>query len=227
MLSIFNVIRRSHIVLLMGVACFACEPTCLGQETEWSPYRETDRSREQISRRVQQKQIKLPPPVRLAQFQEPTIQSIQPDDFGQQHVDHSTLHREAVSGFSESAPAHAVIRPPAARNNQRSTASGSRSHSLAHPGGHHAGNSSHSDGLFHQDDRQHLPGPPLHGQHLKFAKKKWPLGPMQPRQANIPGGRERPTWKQPYSYGYFGSSSNRHWGTHHGYRDRYTEYRYR
>lgn len=258
-------VSRSHLpILLLVIANFACGPLCLGQgnmrqANQWSPHRETDRSRAQISRRVQQKQIKLPPPVRLAQYQDPSIQSIQPGEITETMPDerpgelefteqpfsspeamhpvaqnpaaqHPMLKPNAIPGYAPGSPAHTVIRSPAMQAKQRSGATRSRSlaSGSAFPtGGHHASASSPAGGLFHQGDKQHLPGPPLHGQHLKFAKKKWPLGPMQPRQARIPDARERPTWKQPYSYGYFGSSGNRHWGTHHGYRDRYTEYRYR
>jgi len=48
---------------------------------------------------------------------------------------------------------------------------------------------------------------------------------MQPDPPTLPGGNQRETWKTPYSYGYFGASGTRHWSLHHGYRDRYTEWR--
>lgn len=76
----------------------------------------------------------------------------------------------------------------------------------------------------HQD---HLPAPPIHGAHRKFGIKKWPGGPIQPSTATLPGGHERPMWKQPYSYGYFGASGSRSWSKHSGYRDRSTEFRFR
>lgn len=44
--------------------------------------------------------------------------------------------------------------------------------------------------------------------------------------AVLPGARQRHVWKAPYSYGYFGASAARHWSLHHGYRDRYTEWRF-
>jgi hypothetical protein len=47
---------------------------------------------------------------------------------------------------------------------------------------------------------------------------------VQPEPAMIPGGREQETWKQPYSYGYFGASGQRNWSLQHGYRDRYTQW---
>ena len=47
---------------------------------------------------------------------------------------------------------------------------------------------------------------------------------VQPSPATIPNGREREIWKQPYSYGYFGASGERHWAMQHGYRDRYTQW---
>lgn len=48
---------------------------------------------------------------------------------------------------------------------------------------------------------------------------------MQPDPPTLPGANQRETWKTPYSYGYFGASGTRHWSLHHGYRDRYTEWR--
>lgn len=48
---------------------------------------------------------------------------------------------------------------------------------------------------------------------------------IQPAPATLPGGKQRESWKSPYSYGYFGASGTRHWSLHHGYRDRYTEWR--
>lgn len=49
--------------------------------------------------------------------------------------------------------------------------------------------------------------------------------PIQPSQALLPQARERQTWKTPYSYGYFGAGNTRQWTLHHGYRDRYSEWR--
>jgi hypothetical protein len=49
--------------------------------------------------------------------------------------------------------------------------------------------------------------------------------PVQPAPAVLPEANQRETWKTPYSYGYFGASNKRHWTAHHGYRDRYTEWR--
>jgi len=45
---------------------------------------------------------------------------------------------------------------------------------------------------------------------------------FMPPQATIPQARQSPTWKTPYSYGYFGASGKRHWSLHHGNRDRAT-----
>lgn len=50
---------------------------------------------------------------------------------------------------------------------------------------------------------------------------------MQPDPALIPQARQREVWKTPFSYGYFGASGTRQWSMHHGYRDRYTEWRLR
>lgn len=49
----------------------------------------------------------------------------------------------------------------------------------------------------------------------------------QPPTALLPEANSRPTWKTPYSYGYFGASRSRHWTVHYGYRDRMTEWRLR
>ncbi|MDG2221018.1 MAG: hypothetical protein P8L85_06545 [Rubripirellula sp.] len=51
--------------------------------------------------------------------------------------------------------------------------------------------------------------------------------PIQPPLALLPEANSRPTWKTPYSYGYFGASRTRHWTVHYGYRDRMTEWRLR
>ncbi|TWU60203.1 hypothetical protein Poly51_04780 [Rubripirellula tenax] len=48
---------------------------------------------------------------------------------------------------------------------------------------------------------------------------------IQPVTASIPNAKRQETWKTPYSYGYFGASGTRQWSMHHGYRDRYIEWR--
>jgi hypothetical protein len=60
-----------------------------------------------------------------------------------------------------------------------------------------------------------VPRPP----HHSFRRR------VQPAPAMLPEANQRETWKTPYSYGYFGASGSRHWTMHHGYRDRYTEWR--
>ena len=50
---------------------------------------------------------------------------------------------------------------------------------------------------------------------------------IQPSPALLPEANSRPTWKTPYSYGYFGASRTKHWTIHYGYRDRVTEWRLR
>ncbi|TWU33314.1 hypothetical protein [Novipirellula artificiosorum] len=42
--------------------------------------------------------------------------------------------------------------------------------------------------------------------------------------ATIPQAKESPTWKAPYSYGYFGAKTTPRWSQHHGYRDNYTQW---
>lgn len=58
-----------------------------------------------------------------------------------------------------------------------------------------------------------------HPPHHSFHRR------IQPPSAMLPEANLRATWKSPYSYGYFGASGTRHWSMHHGYRDRYTEWR--
>ena len=60
-----------------------------------------------------------------------------------------------------------------------------------------------------------VPHPPHHSFHRR----------VQPAPAMLPEANQREVWKTPYSYGYFGASGTRHWTKHHGYRDRYTEWR--
>jgi hypothetical protein len=209
----------------------------IGQDNDWSPYRDQDRSKERIERQVQAKQIRFPPPVRLKSSRPESVRLAQhaedpapltdpAEAFDEMALDspsmtdsraasHPWLTPRTESAFAPSSPAHVVIRSPA-QQTTRAPATG-RQASHASLGVNH----------FSDSNQEHLPAPPLHGQHSKLAKQKWIHGPVQPRQATIPDARERAAWKQPYSYGYFGASSSRHWGTHHGYRDRYTEYRYR
>lgn len=58
-----------------------------------------------------------------------------------------------------------------------------------------------------------------HPPHLSLHRR------VVPPPATLPSANRRETWKAPYSYGYFGASSKRHWTMHRGYRDRYTEWR--
>ena len=60
-----------------------------------------------------------------------------------------------------------------------------------------------------------IPHPPHHAIHRR----------VQPAPAMLPEANQREIWKTPYSYGHFGASGTRHWTLHHGYRDRYTEWR--
>lgn len=41
---------------------------------------------------------------------------------------------------------------------------------------------------------------------------------------SIPGATQRPVWKTPYAYGYFGASGKKHWSRSHGYHDRRTQW---
>jgi hypothetical protein len=199
----------------------------------WSPYRDRTLSKQDQHRQVAKSQVRWPSPVRLAQYSEASLQEQPTTGDGGYYADDVATHHEAIdprslsSDFTANHPSHAVIRPPPSgpRNehktifSQEGQPSGfvSRSRNM---------NPVVSHGKTDQID-QPLPPPPVHGENSRFGRKKWPLGPVQPRTASIPGGRERPVWKQPYSYGYFGASGKRRWETHHGYRDRYTEYRFR
>lgn len=40
----------------------------------------------------------------------------------------------------------------------------------------------------------------------------------------VPRATVQPSWKAPYSYGYFGSQGKRHWTRQNGYRDRYLQW---
>jgi len=50
-------------------------------------------------------------------------------------------------------------------------------------------------------------------------------GRIEAVPATVPQAQQKAAWKSPYSYGYFGASGKRHWSKHHGYRQRYTEWR--
>lgn len=66
--------------------------------------------------------------------------------------------------------------------------------------------------------RHHEKAQKYHPPHLSWHH-------FQQSQAKLPMANQRETWKTPYSYGHFGASGKRHWSKHHGYRDRYTEWR--
>lgn len=226
--------RLPSLAALLSLGMWASIIPAFGQQPgeSWSPYRDQTTSQRDRDRQVANNRVRWPSPVRLAQFSEdPYSGSATSGEFFS--AGDATMHHEGIapppgaSSFTQSHPSHAVLRPPAAETGKHSQTT------TAHPA-YSAGSGSVSAGARHLmghglNDQldQPLPAPPLHGENSRFGRKKWPLGPVQPRTASIPGGRERPVWKQPYSYGYFGASGNRRWETHHGYRDRYTEYRYR
>lgn len=60
-----------------------------------------------------------------------------------------------------------------------------------------------------------------HSPHYSFHQR------LKSEPAKLPQANQRETWKTPYSYGYFGASAKRQWSLHHGYRDRYIEWRAR
>ncbi|MEM9589624.1 MAG: hypothetical protein AAGA03_20240 [Planctomycetota bacterium] len=66
--------------------------------------------------------------------------------------------------------------------------------------------------------------PKPHPTWEQLHRVKRSVGATPPR---IPQARERGTWKTPYSYGYFGAGSKRHWSVHHGYQDNATTWRLR
>ncbi|QDT06009.1 hypothetical protein K227x_44160 [Rubripirellula lacrimiformis] len=98
---------------------------------------------------------------------------------------------------------------PAAVPSEGGNDSRSGHHGLGHHGlGHHGGG-----------NPQGLTVPPITlAQRVKQQVRTPP--------ATIPNARRREVWKTPYSYGYFGASGSRSWSNHHGYRDRYSEWRY-
>lgn len=55
------------------------------------------------------------------------------------------------------------------------------------------------------------------------AGTQWLKTQPGPRQM-IPNATVQPTWKAPYSYGYFGSPGKRHWTRQSGYRDRHLQW---
>ncbi|WP_168563774.1 hypothetical protein [Crateriforma spongiae] len=53
--------------------------------------------------------------------------------------------------------------------------------------------------------------------------RKWDAMNQQPGPS-VPSAATRPTWKTPYSYGYFGARGSRHWSRQYGYRDGYSQW---
>lgn len=54
--------------------------------------------------------------------------------------------------------------------------------------------------------------------HRSYQAKRQVAGPTVPQLA------ERPVWKTPYAYGYFGASAKKHWSKSHRYKDRDTQW---
>ena len=97
-------------------------------------------------------------------------------------------------------PTHRVIRSPGQSQAAESTRKGSR------------------HGIHHKAEAIRDRHRKTHPDHSSIHRR------IQPEPPTIPGGREQEAWKQPYSYGYFGASGERHWSMQHGYRDRYTQW---
>lgn len=84
--------------------------------------------------------------------------------------------------------------------------------------------SGHSGSQWHGNAPDHYVAGPLqsdlresyHPPHFDMRRR------FMPPQATILEARQSPSWKTPYSYGYFGASGKRHWSLHHGSRDRAT-----
>ncbi|WP_146515610.1 hypothetical protein [Rubripirellula amarantea] len=212
---------------------------------DWSPYRRSVSTPEAKAKRAASQEVRWDAPVRVANYEQPSNDSVAIDGANQDASDFGTSRLEASGnlgdpslrtsagdeqaasfnqfthggssmGYVNPVPSHRVIRAP---NRNLS------SHQGSSQGEQHAGL-----GLRHHlsdSDQEHLPPPPLHGEHTKFNPKKWIGGPVQNRPATIPNAKQTGTWKQPYSYGYFGGSGTRHWSKNYGYRDRTTEFRYR
>jgi hypothetical protein len=72
---------------------------------------------------------------------------------------------------------------------------------------------------LHRSHHRGAPAPPIHHPPLGTLHRH-----LTSPRAIVPGAAERPVWKRPYSYGYFGARGKRHWSRHYGYRDRYTQW---
>ena len=248
------------------------------QSDSWSPYRVYDKSENAIQRRVQDKRVRLPAPVRLTQYAESAQQNVGQSPLGQIPTEQTPIERAPIgqtdaglekgsatppessiesTDFSSGTyppgsmhefgtaampvyPIHTVIRSPHAEMQKQPHPQFNYHSQLNHHSqlDHSVNDPSASQQSVNQQAGNQFfhsfygePGqseiPALQGDHHRFSIKKYLPGPIQPSQATIPDARERATWKQPYSYGYFGASGNPHWGKHHGYRDKYTEFRYR
>lgn len=97
------------------------------------------------------------------------------------------------------------------QNHSPTGVSGSASGAV--PGLHH-----HLPDMPGVENDPHSVGPGHLGMGTHWLKTR-----PQPRQT-IPGATVAPSWKTPYSYGYFGSEGKRHWTRQHGYRDRYLQW---
>ena len=112
-------------------------------------------------------------------------------------------------------PSHQVIRSPSRSRDARPTEMGTYDGTYHH-GVHRDG--VHSESLHEKARAVHEKHRETHPDHSSIRRR------IQPEPPTIPGGREQEMWKQPYSYGYFGASGDRHWLMQHGYRDRYTQW---
>lgn len=75
--------------------------------------------------------------------------------------------------------------------------------------GHHDGQATH-DPFANVRSANTAHPPPAARLHQRLA----------PGHASLPSATYRSTWKQPYSYGYFGAAGKARWSKHSGYRDR-------
>ncbi len=150
----------------------------------------------------QHDQGRLPNPIRQADHTEPLADSpnIAPPSVYDSSTDSGDSIAESSWGIGHDLPINGLRGQPTHAHRVI------RAPSLQPPGQQKAAG---------KTSKKHLVHPPYSSHRRR----------IQPAPATLPGGKERQTWKSPYSYGYFGASGTRHWSLHHGYRDRYTEWR--
>ncbi|MCM2375273.1 hypothetical protein [Aporhodopirellula aestuarii] len=184
------------------------------------------------------------PSIGRASHLEPSASEIQPIDHDGRWVempqsDWSNVSRNPISAPYVAAPPHLVIESPRAAPAASHPIHAGQATSMGYQEPLHAGyagvgpsgvGASHATPSVAANVHPHLPvfpgvendpqsvGPGHLGMGTHWLKTR-----PQQRQT-IPGATVAPTWKTPYSYGYFGSEGKRQWTRQHGYRDRYLQW---